>query len=65
MNENELLEQAVVNQLEVDLNNKEYNSLSELLKNLIKLKSAKTLLIEYLGHMELEDWVENKTKIKY
>jgi predicted CopG family antitoxin len=65
MNENELLEQAVVNQLEVDLNNKEYDSLSELLKNLIKLKSAKTLLIEYLGHMELEDWVENKTKIKY
>jgi len=65
MNENELLEQAVVNQLEVDLNNKEYDSLSELLKKLIKLKSAKTLLIEYLGHMELEDWVENKTKIKY
>jgi predicted CopG family antitoxin len=65
MNQNELLEQAVVNQLEVDLNNKEYDSLSELLKNLIKLKSAKTLLIEYLGHMELENWMDNKTKIKY
>jgi hypothetical protein len=46
---NNLLLHAVINQLEYDFNNNEYDSLNELLKELIKNKDSKELLKEYLS----------------
>lgn len=61
----DLLEQAVINQIESDLENQEYDSISELIKNLIHLEPAQKLLIEYLSDKTKEDWLEGKIQIKY
>lgn len=62
---NELLEQAVVNQIETDLNENDFESLSELLKLLIHLEPARKYLIEYLSDDLKERWLEGKIEIKY
>jgi hypothetical protein len=65
MNEKELLEQAIINQIEKDLEEQDYDSLSELIKNLIHLEPAEKLLIGYLSDEVKEDWLEGKVEIKY
>lgn len=65
MNEKELLEQAIVNQIEKDLEEQDYDSLSELIKNLIHLEPAEKLLIGYLSDEVRENWLEGNVEIKY
>jgi hypothetical protein len=65
MNEKELLEQAIINQIEKDLEEQDYDSLSELIKNLIHLEPAEKLLIGYLSDEVKENWLEGKVEIKY
>ena len=65
MNEKELLEQAIVNQIEKDLEEQDYDSLSELIKNIIHLEPAEKLLIGYLSDEVKENWLEGKVEIKY
>lgn len=62
---NDLLEQAVVNQLEQDLDNQEYDALSELLSKLIQIEEAKELLVGYLSDTQKEKWLEGKVVIRY
>lgn len=61
----DLLEHAVINQLESDFDDNDFDSLSELVKNLIHLEPARKCLIEYLSDSAKENWLEGKTKIRY
>jgi DNA-binding SARP family transcriptional activator len=63
--DNNLLEHAVINQIETDLNDKDYDALSEMIKNLIHLEPARKVLIEYLSDTAKENWLEGKTSIRY
>jgi len=63
--ENNLLEHAVINEIEKDLKDKDFESLSFLLEKLISVESTKKLLIEYLSDNEREMWIEVKTKTRY
>ncbi len=65
MNEKELLEQAIVNQIEKDLEKQDYDSLSELISNLLNLEPAEKLLIGYLSDEQRENWLEGNVEIKY
>jgi DNA-binding SARP family transcriptional activator len=44
--DNNLLEHAVINQIETYLNDKDYDALYEMIKNLIHLEPARKVLIE-------------------
>ena len=63
--QDDLLEQAVINQIEKDLNENDFESLSELLKQLIHLEPARKCLVEYLSDETRENWLEGKIEIKY
>lgn len=61
MDENNLLVHALLNQLESDFEEQEYDSIDELLSSLIKDDKNKVLLIEYLSDTAKENWLEGKT----
>jgi len=63
--ENDLLEHAVLNQIETDFNDKDFDALSEMLKNLIYLEPARKVLIEYLTDTAKENWIEGRTNTRY
>ena len=63
--ENNLLEHAIINQLEFDFNLQDYTALSELIQRLIFLEPARKLLIAYLSDTEKEQWLEKKTNTRY
>ena len=63
--DNNLLEHAVINQIETDLNDKDYDALSEMIKNLIHLEPARKVMIEYLSDTAKENGLEVKTSIRY
>ena len=63
--QNTLLEHAVINQIETDLNDNEYDSISDMLNKLFEIEEAKTILIEYLSDSAKENWLEGKTSIRY
>ena len=46
MDENNLLEHSVVNQLETDFNDQDFDAMSEMLSLLIKNEESKKILIE-------------------
>lgn len=62
---NNLLEHAVLNQIESDLDEHDYDSLSEMIGLLIKSEPAKKILIEYLSDTAKENWLEGKTNCRY
>jgi hypothetical protein len=45
----DLLSQAVINQIEKDIEDQEYESIDELLLQLMKSKKAKAILMDYIG----------------
>ena len=65
MNEDELLEHEVINQLEADFNDQDYDAMSEMLSLLIKNNKSKKILIEYLSDSAKENWIEGKTKTRW
>jgi len=65
MNENDLLVHAVLNQIEGDFDDGDYESIDELLNQLINNEESKKKLIEYLSDSAKENWLEGKTNIRY
>ena len=65
MDENNLLEHSVINQLETDLNDQDFDAMSEMLSLLIKNEESKKILIEYLSDTAKENWLEGKTNVRY
>ena len=63
--QDDLLEHAVINQIETDLNENDYDALSELIKQLIHLEPARKCLINYLSDSAKENWLEGKTTVRY
>jgi len=63
--ERDLLLMAVVNQIEDDLNNQEYESLDCLLTELLKNKENREEFVHYLSDETKERWIEGKVTIKY
>lgn len=60
-----LLMHAVINQLEADFSDIEFDAMSEMLELLIKNKESKKILIEYLGDTAKENWLEGKTNVRF
>ena len=63
--ERDLLLMAVVNQLEDDFDNQEYESLDCLLTELLKNEENRKLCVDYLSDDMKERWIEGKVTIKY
>lgn len=63
--ENDMLEHAVINQLESDFEDQDYDAMSEMLQFLIKDEKSKKILIEYLGDTAKENWLEKRTNVRY
>jgi hypothetical protein len=64
MDKNNLLH-AVLNQIETDLDDQDYDALDELLQLLIDIPEAKEKLIAYLSDSALENLNENLTHQRY
>jgi hypothetical protein len=65
MTENDLLEHAVLNQIEADLEGDEYDVISEMLQSLISKEESRNILIEYLSDSGKENWLEGRTNVRY
>lgn len=65
MDENGLLEHAVINQLESDFDEQDFDAMSEMLTLLIKNEESKNILIEYLSDSAKENWLEKRTSVRY
>lgn len=65
LTENDLLEHEVLNQIENDLEERDYDAISEMLQLLIKSEESKKILIEYLGDSAKENWLEQRTNCRY
>ena len=63
--EDYLLEHAVINQLEADLNDQDFDAISEMIQHLMFLEPARKVLIEYLGDSAKKNWLEGKTTVRY
>jgi len=60
-----LLEHAVINQLEADFDDQDFDSMSVTIGLLLKNEEAKKILIEYLGDTAKENWLEGRTNVRY
>lgn len=60
-----LLELAVINQIEKDIEEDEFESLSQLLQQLFQLEGAKKCLEDYLSDDIKEEWLSGEMRIKY
>jgi hypothetical protein len=63
--ERDLLLMAVVNQLEDDFDNQDYESLDCLLTELLKNEENREEFVHYLSDDMKERWIEGKVTIKY
>jgi len=62
---NDTLEHSVINQLEVDFNDSDFNSISELLSQLMHLDPARKCLVNYLSDTAIQNAIEGKTNKRY
>ena len=62
---NNLLLHAVLNQIETDFDDQDYESIDELLQRLIDIPQAKDLLTGYLSDTALENWKLGRTAKRY
>ena len=60
-----LLEHAVINQLEQDFEDQEYDALSEMLGLLMEDERSAGILTEYLSDELKEQFLEGKVTIRY
>lgn len=63
--EQNLLEHAFMNQLEIDFNDKDYDAMSRMIQLLIKNKANENIIIEYLSDTEKENWLEGRTNCRF
>jgi hypothetical protein len=61
----ELLEQAVLNQIEADLNDGDFESFSEMMEQLLKDEKNRLILFNYLSDTAQKNLKESKTVIRY
>ena len=61
---NQLLH-GIINQLESDFDDNEYDSMDELLTKLMENESNHTILIDYLSDTAKENWLEGKTNERF
>ena len=61
----DLIIMAIVNQLEKDFKEQEFESLDCLLTELLKSTKNRELFHDYLSDQIKEDWIEGKIEIKY
>lgn len=59
------LEHAVINQLEADFNDQDYDAMSEVLQMLMKDENNVEILINYLSDTAQENLAEGKTFFRY
>lgn len=62
---NNLLIHAIINQLEADFEDGDFDSMDGMLSSLIRNPKTKDVLISYLGDSCKESWIENKIKTRY
>lgn len=62
---NNLLLHAILNQIETDFDDQDYESIDEMLQLLMKNPEAKNILIEYLSDSAKANWLEDKTAKRY
>jgi len=60
-----LLEHSVVNQLEADFGDNDFDSMSEMISNLIHLEPARKVLFNYLSDTAQNNLEQGLTKIRY
>jgi hypothetical protein len=65
MSENENLVHAVINQIDFDYSNSEFEPIGRLLINLLKIEGNKDIIIDYLGDTILEDYKKGEIKPIY
>lgn len=61
----ELLEHAVLNQLEIDLDEQDYDAVSEMLELLLQDKRNQEILFNYLSDSAQKNLKESKTVKRY
>lgn len=64
-NKKHLLEHEIINQVESDLNDQDFEAMSEMLQKLIEIKEARIILINYLSDSGKENWLEGRTVPRY
>lgn len=64
-NDENILLHAVLNEIESDFDNQDYDSIDELLTLLIKVPEAKAFLIGYLSDDAKEYWIQGTTEKRY
>lgn len=60
-----LLLHAVINQLEADFDDNEFDAMDELLTKLMENEANHEILIAYLSDGAKENWLEGKTVVRY
>lgn len=60
-----LLLHAIINQLESDFDDNEFDSMDELITKLIENESNHEILIGYLSDSAKEDWLEGRTAVRF
>jgi len=60
-----LLLHAVINQLETDFDDQDYDAMDEFLTMLMKNEDNHTILVEYLSDSGKENWLEGKTNVRF
>ncbi len=60
-----LLLHAVINQLETDFDDNDFESMDEFLTQLIKVETNHEIFLEYLSDSGKENWLEGKTNVRF
>lgn len=60
-----LLLHAVINQLEIDFDNNEFDSMDELITKLMENEANHEIFFSYLSDTEQEYWLEGKTNTRF
>ncbi len=60
-----LLLHAVINQLESDFDDNDFESMDDFLTQLIKVETNHEIFLEYLSDSGKENWLEGKTNVRF
>ena len=60
-----LLLHAVINQLEADFGDQDYDAMDELITKLMENSDNHDILYQYLSDSAQENWIDRKTKVRF